>query len=274
MNYFKSSDGLNLGWRESGSGRPLLCLAGMTRNSGDFDYLAARLDGVRMIMMDYRGRGRSDWDPDPANYTPVTEARDAVELLDHLGVSCAPVLGTSRGGVVAMCMAAMNRRRISGALLNDIGPEVDQRGISRLIGLLASNRQFSTHREAAEFVASEHLDFEGVPVSRWLEDSHRMFATENGKLVARYDPQLRESLLAALTNRPLQFWDLFAMLCGMPTGVIRGANSDLLSARTVEQMKARRPDLLAVEVPGRGHCPFLDEPESLAIIGRFLAAIP
>jgi len=128
MPHFTTSDGLSLHYTDEGAGLPLLCLSGLTRDGRDFDYVAPHLDQVRLIRMDYRGRGQSEWG-DHSQYTIPVEARDAVELLDHLGLESAAVLGTSRGGLIAMLLAATARDRLTGVALNDIGPEIAPAGL-------------------------------------------------------------------------------------------------------------------------------------------------
>jgi len=130
---FTTSDGLSLAYEDAGAGLPLLCLPGLTRNARDFDELATVLPGgVRMIRLTCRGRDPSDYAPDPAQYQLPVEARDAVELLDHLGIDKAAIVGTSRGGLIAMLLAATARDRLSGVLLNDIGPEINPAGLERI----------------------------------------------------------------------------------------------------------------------------------------------
>ena len=271
MNRFRSSDGLSLAYREWGSGPPLLCLAGITRNSNDFAYFAAKMCGARIIAPDYRGRGESDWDPDPFNYTPAVEARDAVSLLDHLGLESAPVLGTSRGGLVAMMLAATARSRISGAVLNDIGPEIEQSGLERIKQFIGRNPDYSNVDEAAQALAEQSSGFENVPLSRWRQECRHRYRQAGDRLEINYDPGLRESFLAALEDGDVDLWPLFELLKGLPTCLIRGAASDLLSAETAAEMRRRHPQMSVTEVPERGHCPFLDEPECLAAVRALLA---
>ena len=270
MKRFRSSDGLSLAYREWGSGPPLLCLAGLSRNSNDFKYFAAKMNGLRIIAPDYRGRGESDWDPDPFNYTPAVEASDAVDLLDHLGLESAPVLGTSRGGLVAMMLAATAKGRISGAILNDIGPVIETGGLERIIQFIGHNPEFSSIDEAAEALAAENSGFENVPLSRWREECQNRYRQAGDRLEINYDPGLRESLLAAYKDGDPSLWPLFDQLKGLPTALIRGAASDLLSAETAAEMRRRHPRMSATVVPGRGHCPFLDEPECLDAIRALL----
>ena len=134
--YWTSSDGLRLFTRDypGSAERPtLVCLHGLTRNSRDFEAFAERHSGrFRVIAPDFRGRGRSARDPNPANYLPKTYADDILQLLDELAVDRAIFVGTSLGGIVTMLIAAAQPQRIAATILNDVGPELDERGLDRI----------------------------------------------------------------------------------------------------------------------------------------------
>ncbi|MEC3861410.1 alpha/beta hydrolase [Mesobacterium sp. TK19101] len=269
MPKFTANDGLSLHYLDEGDGIPLLCLAGLTRDTQDFDYLAPHLDGVRLIRMDYRGRGQSDWG-DPKTYTIPQEGLDAVTLLDHLGLEKAAILGTSRGGLIAMGLAATVRDRLIGVALNDIGPEIAPAGLDVIKGYLGRNPSWKTVDEAVAKRAGVMAGFANVPESRWREEvQHLYHATPEG-LKITYDPALREAVLDAGAQPVPDLWPLFDALSGLPLCAIRGANSDLLSPETFAEMRRRRPDMIAAEVPDRGHIPFLDEPEALDALQRWL----
>ncbi|WP_369915028.1 alpha/beta fold hydrolase [Maritimibacter sp. 55A14] len=270
MGVYTSSDGLRLAYRDEGEGQAVLCLPGLTRNSSDFDYMAAHISGVRLIRPDYRGRGASDWAPDHTSYTVPVEARDVVELLDHLDVPRAAIIGTSRGGLIGMMMAATAKDRMAGLLLNDVGPDIAPAGLERIREYVGRNPTAKTLDDAAEALARTMDGFADLPPGRWREEAARHFVqTENG-LRINYDPVLRTAFLAAFEGDAPDLWPLFDALEGLPVGLIRGANSDLLAPETAAEMRRRRPDMIFAEVPDRGHIPFLDEAESLAAIGEFL----
>ena len=275
--HFTTSDGLRLAYRDAGEGLALLCLAGLTRSMADFDYLAPHLSGaggppVRLIRMDYRGRGDSEWAGDPASYSVPTEARDALELLDHLGIERAAILGTSRGGLIAMHLAATAHERLAGVCLNDVGPEIPAEAITRILGYLGKPPPFASHEEMARALPSLLPGFENVPPARWREEARRQARQSPEGLTLTYDPRLRDALLAGAEGPPPDWWAMFDALAGLPLALIRGAGSDLLGADCAERMRARRPDMIFAEVPGRGHVPFLDEPEALAAIRAWLGA--
>ncbi len=267
---FTTSDGLQLAYEDEGAGPVLFCLPGLTRNARDFDDLAAAIRDVRLVRLTYRGRGESDRDPDFMNYNVPQEARDAIELLDHLGIERAVYLGTSRGGIIAMLTAAMAKERLAGVILNDIGPEIDAGGLDRIYDYIGRQPKARNFDEAAvvlrETMGAEFPDLAladwRVQATRWLEEA------PEGGLRLNYDPKLRDAMLAQAKGEQPDLWPLFDAMAGLPLGVLRGANSDLLSRETVAEMQRRRPDMVYAEVPGRGHVPFLDEPESLAVINE------
>ena len=269
MAQFTSSDGLALHYSDAGSGLPVLCLSGLTRNGGDFDHVAPFLSDIRLIRPDYRGRGQSEW-ADPASYTVAQEARDVLALLDHLALPQAAILGTSRGGLIAMLLAATARDRLIGVALNDIGPEISARGLDVIKGYVGRNPAQKTLQEAA--IARDRLwfSFEGVPHGRWLAEVGNHYDETPEGLVIRYDPRLRDAVLASGDAPSPDLWPLFDSLAGLPLALIRGANSDLLTRATADEMSRRRPDMLRADVPGRGHVPFLDEPLSLSVLHRWL----
>jgi pimeloyl-ACP methyl ester carboxylesterase len=270
MAFFTASDGAKLAYSDEGAGMPLLCLAGLTRTMADFDYMLP-LPGVRLIRMDYRGRGQSEF-TGAASYTVPIEARDAVELLDHLGVAKAAVLGTSRGGLIGMLMAALVKDRMLGLCLNDVGPVIDREGLARISDYVGRNPFVKTHAELAARLPDVMPGFANVPASRWQAEARLHYTEGPEGLRITYDPALREAFLAAFEGPEVDLWPLFDALAGLPVALIRGANSDLLSSATVAEMRRRRPDMLFAEVPDRAHIPFLDEAEAQAVIRAFVEA--
>ena len=267
--FFTANDGARLAYSDEGAGLPVLCLAGLTRNMGDFDYLAPHLSGVRLIRMDYRGRARSDW-TGAATYTVPQEAKDALALLDHLGIARAAVLGTSRGGLVGMLLAAVARDRLLGLCLNDVGPVIERAGLDRIFDYVGRDPAARTHRALAARLPEAMPGFADVPEGRWLADAQRHYEETPDGLRIRYDPALREAFLAAFQGESPDLWPLWEATAGLPVALIRGANSDLLSPGVAAEMLRRRPDAIVATVPDRAHVPWLDEPESLAAINAWL----
>ena len=264
MPHFTAQDGTQLYYTVEGEGLPVLALAGLTRNTGDFDHVAPHLN-CRLIRMDYRGRGQSAW-ADPASYTIPQEAGDALALLDHLNIEKAAVLGTSRGGLIAMLLAFTAKHRLLGVALNDIGPEIEAAGLSVIKDYIGRNPAQKTHAEAAQFRAKAWSHFKGVPDDRWLAEVKNHYAQTADGLIIKYDPKLRDAVLEAGAQPTPDLWPLYDALAGLPLALLRGDASDLLSPATFEEMRNRRPDAHAATVLGRGHVPFLDEPEALIIL--------
>ena len=272
MTYFTTSDGKRLHYTDSGTGQPLLCLAGLTRNGRDYQFLAPHVPDLRLITLDARGRGESDYDPDFMNYNVQREAKDVTELLDHLGLGKVTVLGTSRGGMVAMALASHHPERLSGVILNDIGPVLEPQGIARIMDYVGKTPKAKTLDEAAaDLKAAMEPGFPGVPLAVWRQQAEYQYREIAGGLELRYDPNLRKALLeqAAAGAMP-DLWMFFEALRDLPLGVLRGENSDILTHETLEEMHRRHPDMISEEVPDRAHVPFLDEPESLALIRQVL----
>jgi len=275
MNRFTTSDGLSLAWLEEGEGLPLLCLPGLTRNTADFDDLAAALGGrFRLIRLTLRGRGASDRDPNFGNYNIAVEARDVVEFLDHLGLARVTVIGTSRGGLIAMLLAVAAKERLAGVLLNDVGPELAPEGLANIMTYLGIAPRARTFEDAAGALEARMGErFPGLSDARWLTLAQRWFEQGPDGLQLNYDARIRDAFEAVSHKPAADMWPLFDELAGVPAAVVHGMNSDLLTAETVAKMRERRPDLIVAEVPDRGHVPFLDEPEALAALEALVARV-
>lgn len=272
IQYFTASDGARLAYRDQGSGLPVLCLPGLTRDGQDFDFLAPHLPDVRLIRPDYRGRGGSDW-TGAETYTVPREAKDALELLVHLGIGQAAIIGGSRGGMIGMFLAAKAKDRLLGLCLNDIGPELDRSGIDRIVDYVGRNPSAKTMADLVARMPATNPGFDNVPDGRWAEVARRLYTETPEGLRITYDPALRTSFLKGFGGPLPDLWPLFEACAGLPMALIRGANSDLLSPATAQAMQDRHPGLIFAEVPGRAHLPFLDEPEALSALRNWLAAL-
>lgn len=271
MPRFTAADGASLFYTDEGHGIPLLCLAGLTRNGRDFDYVAPHLPPLRLIRLDYRGRGQSDW-TGAETYTIGQESQDVLALLDHLGIESAAILGTSRGGLIGMVLAAVAPDRVRGLILNDVGPVIDPLGLARIQDYIGQRPNARSH--AAMAVALQHaMTGFDAPPSRWMEEARKHYVQTDQGLDLTYDPALRNAFVAAMAQPAADLWPLFMAAAQKPLALIRGANSDLLTQATADEMAQRAPDMILAEVPGRGHVPFLDEPEALAAIHRFLGQL-
>ncbi len=272
LQHFQAEDGARLAYRDEGEGLPVLALPGLTRNGSDFDYLAPHLQGVRLIRADYRGRGGSDW-TGAATYTVPQEAKDALALLDHLGIDKAAILGTSRGGLIGMLLAATAPDRLLGLCLNDVGPVLERSGLERIFDYVGRNPAARTQAELARKLPSAMQGFANIPDERWLTEARRHYIETPDGLKINYDPVLREAFLAAFDGPEVDLWPLFDAAGHLPMALIRGANSDLLSRESADAMRARHPGMIFAEVPDRAHIPFLDEPQALAAIEAWLASM-
>lgn len=273
MPRFQSSDGLNLSYSDQGSGVPILCLAGLTRNARDFRYLDDHLKDVRLIKLDYRGRGESDWADDYRTYTVPVESRDALELMDHLGIDKFAVIGTSRGGLCAMTIRAFAPDRLIGVALNDVGPELNLYALERIADYLGINPIWPTWDVAAEELPKYMVGFDNIPAERWRDHVEDMYDQTDNGLVIRYDPKLKDAVVEAMAIPPIDLWPFFQAFDGLEVALIRGANSDLISEQSFQKMQDALPDALATTVKDRAHVPFLDEPEALEILTQWVVRL-
>jgi pimeloyl-ACP methyl ester carboxylesterase len=276
MDYVTAADGVKLAYDVTGAGTPLLCLPGLTRNMEDFEpVVEAYADRAQVIRMDFRGRGASDY-ADPATYQVPQEAQDVLTLLDHLKLPKVTILGTSRGGLVAMVLAATAKDRLAGVILNDVGPEIMAEGLAAIMTYIGRPPSHRTLVDAAGAMPAAYAEsFQNVPPETWAAFARRLFREDRDGLHLRYDPRLREAVAPAFAPgaEAPDLWPLFDAFEGLPLGLIRGANSNLLSVETAEEMQRRRPDMVFGEVPRRGHVPFLDEPEAQAVITAILEQV-
>ena len=270
MTPFTTADGTAIAYDDRGTGLPVLCLPGLTRTMGDFSYMMPHLPPCRLIRMDYRGRGASGWSG-AATYTVPQEAQDALALLDHLGVARAAVIGTSRGGLIGMLLAAHAKDRLLGLCLNDIGPVIEREGLERIKDYVGRNPASRSHAALAAVLPRNMPGFFNVPDSRWLQEARLHYRQGPEGLSITYDPALREAFLATFDGPAADLWPLFDACAGLPLALIRGTNSDLLSAETVAQMRRRRPDMDVAMIPDRAHIPFLDEPAAVACLRAWLS---
>ena len=280
--FFQSADKrLSLYARDYGSpfaGAPaVLCLHGLTRNSADFEWIAGHLSArYRVVAADMRGRGRSDWDPLPVNYTPAVYVQDMLGLLDHLSIDRAAIIGTSMGGLMAMIMGVMARDRMTGAVINDVGPDIEAAGLARIASYTGKTRPVTSWIEAAQTAQFiNEVAFPDYGADDWMAFARRLFRERDGVPVPAYDPAI-SGAFKPQTDAPVappDLWPMWDGLQGLPILAIRGGLSDLLSEATLETMAERHADMIAVTIPNRGHAPMLDEPQAVTAIDAFLARL-
>lgn len=273
--YYTVHDGLRLHYRDypgSAEKPPLLCLPGLTRNARDFADFADRYSPeFRVLALDFRGRAASDYDPVPARYNPLTYAGDVIELLDQLGISQAIFVGTSLGGLVTMVLAATAPQRISAAIINDVGPDVDPAGISRILSYVGNDTRFKSWDEAGSTIAANYGGkFERYSHADWVAMAKRNCREANGEIRFDYDMAIAEPFKTAGPAPEVDLWPLFVALGQKPLLVVRGEKSDLLTAETARKMRAVVPGMKLAVVPGVGHAPELNEPEAVSAIDEFL----
>lgn len=280
--FVTAPDGLKLHVREYGTraapGLPVVCLPGFTRTAADFAALAPALANGpprrRVIAIDSRGRGRSDYDRNAENYNLVVELGDVWSVLVALAIAPAVVVGTSRGGLLAMLLGAAHPTTIAGVVLNDVGPVIEPKGVARiksLIGKMPTPRNFEEGADILRRLMS--AQFPGMTADQWLGYARGTWQTKNGGLAPSYDVRLAQVFAGFDIERPLPaLWNEFDALARVPMLVIRGTNSDLLSAETVAAMQARRSKLESIQVPDQGHAPLLEGEDILFRIARFVEA--
>lgn len=277
--YRSADDRLNLYARiYDGNGPALLMMHGLTRSSADFGALAEQFSGrFRLVVPDQRGRGRSDYEPKTVNYTPATYVGDMFALLDDLQISKVTLIGTSMGGLMAMMIAAMAPERVTGMILNDIGPKVDQAGLDRIQSYVGEVAPFANWDDAANHCKKINNDaLPDFDNDNWLKFAHRTcIQMPDGRIKFAYDPAISEGLSGDDPSAvPTDLWPMWDLLTTIPALVIRGAHSDILSEETVKEMGSRHSaDFTAVDIPQRGHAPMLDEPDALQAIEAFLTGL-
>lgn len=278
--YWTSPDGLKLHFRDypgDTTKLPVLCLHGLTRNARDFELLAAHIAPSRRVLaIDVRGRGDSEYAKDSATYNPATYVGDVLALLAQEGIERFVSIGTSMGGLMTMLLAAVAPGRIAGAVLNDIGPEVDPAGIDRIREYLGQARSFPTWMHAARTLQEVHGgSHPGFAIEDWLVMAKRcMVIQQNGRIGFDYDMAIAEPFKDADGAVPPDLWPAFDGLKGVPLLIVRGGASDLLKPDTLDRMLARHGDSEAVVIPNVGHAPTLDESEAVTGIDRLLDRVP
>ncbi len=281
---FTARDGLRLYGRHypaafhDGPGRrPVLCLAGLTRNGRDFhviaEALSRRADGPRDVYtFDYRGRGFSEYDPDWHNYSVPVEAIDVLDFITVTGLDRPSILGTSRGGLIAMVLAALRPRAVGPVVLNDIGPVIEQTGLGSISAYVGRIPLPASWAEAGTLVHEMgRRAFPAVSADEWIEVARQLFNEHKGRPAPGYDPALSNAL--SVLDGPIpQLWPQFEALKRVPVLVLRGETSDILSAETVATMQRLHPALTSFVVKAQGHAPLLRDGETIDTVARFLAA--
>lgn len=277
--YWWSKDGLRLHYRDyagDASRPPILCIPGLTRNARDFEGVAERLAGQwRVICVDLRGRGESAYAKDPMTYVPLTYLLDMEALIAELKLERFVLFGTSLGGLITMLLAMNAPARIAGALLNDIGPALEPRGLDHIRSYVGRARDWPTWLHAARFIAEAQADrYPDWGLDQWLSYAKRLAKlTPGGRIVYDYDMRIAEPFKLPGGESGFDMWPAFRALGGAPALLLRGGLSDLLSEETAARMQQEVASLEVATVPRVGHAPTLDEPEAQGAIDRLLARV-
>ncbi|HXF86783.1 MAG TPA: alpha/beta hydrolase [Xanthobacteraceae bacterium] len=285
--HFYARDGLRLHFLEYGlrtaPATPVVCLPGLTRTAEDFDRLARAIAGAasaprrRVVAVDYRGRGGSDWDPDWSHYNLAVEQEDILATLAAAEVTEAIFVGTSRGGLHIMLLAAARPQLLRGAVINDIGPQIEPAGLLRIKSYIGKLPPLTSWSEAIDFLRHNAcLHFTSVPAEDWDAYARQTFAEEGGRFRLRYDPALARTLDAFTPESPPPepLWPQFEALAGIPVLGLRGEHSDLLSSETFAEMGRRHPAFQSLVVEGQGHPPLLLDAPTISAIANFVARLP
>lgn len=277
--FWQSRDGLKLHYRDY-PGRsdrpPVICLHGLTRNARDFAGLATRLAGEwRVICPEMRGRGDSAYAKDAVTYNPLQYVEDLTELLDQAEINRFVSIGTSLGGIITMLAALQVPERIAGAVLNDIGPQLEPAGLRRIGSYVGQGRVFPTWMHAARALEEAHREaYPHFEIAEWLDMAKRIMALgTGGRIVFDYDMKIAEPFAETNWDEQPDMWPCLNALKERPLLFLRGAKSDILSNATLQRMKQQMPDAEALTIDGVGHAPNLDEPEAVAAILRLLARV-
>ena len=270
-------DGRGLYYRDYGDplspGTSVVCLAGLTRNSSDFHALASRLSKRRRVVCpDYRGRGRSEYDPDWRNYRSVVILNDVIQLLVATNLHPVVICGVSFGGLLAMAVAAAAPTLLAGAILDDVGPDLAPSGLARIIAYISSDPRPPNWPRAVAVVKDLMPNMSLFTEDDWLRIARGTFR-EDGEGRLRFDWDLALAKSLRHDSGPKDLWPLYRALRRVPVLAIRGGLSDVLSAATLARMATEKPDLIHITLPDVGHAPSLSERESKHAIDAFLAKL-
>ena len=278
---FSVRDGLRLRVRchpaPGSSRRPLICLASIIGNARDFDPLGMALSGHgtsrrSVYALDARGHGSSEWDPVWSNYTELQDCEDALDLLTLLGLTGAAILGSGRGGIVAMIMGLLRPSALGAVVLNDIGPSIEPDGYVRMMSQVGRLPTPSTWADATQLMRRLYADrYPRLTTGEWQDLARAAFLEKDGRPAPGYDPAIsRTHSLSRGTAEVPSLWAPFLALSHVPVLCLRGELSDVLSSQTVARMADQHPALASATIPREGHAPRLRDTASIDLIASFL----
>lgn len=281
--YWWSNDGLRLHYRDYAMGEnqskdkpPIICLPGLTRNARDFEPVADVFSkDWRIIAVDFRGRGESAYAKDPMTYVPLTYVQDLEALLASLDVQEYIALGTSLGGIVTMLSASTLQRKLVGAIINDIGPEIDPSGLERIKNYVGQGRSYATWAHAARGLSEGgEIIFPDYSLKDWIKFAKKCCKlSSSGRIILDYDGRIAEPFKVQGGEAGVDLWPAFNGLSDVPTLILRGELSDILNAQAAEKMVKQLNKATLCTVKNIGHAPALDEEDSIAAINDFLIAL-
>ncbi|ASP32165.1 alpha/beta fold hydrolase [Labrenzia sp. VG12] len=279
---WQSPDGLTLAGKEwparegsDNSRIPVLCLPGLSRNTRDFEDVARYLQsrGHRVIALDYRGRGASDWDEDWRNYALPVEEKDIDAAIEMLGLERFALLGTSRGGLHALVMGARYpATRMAAVIFNDVGPHIEMRAIHRIAATLGHHMETRSLQDVADNLhRTLGRQFPAFDTADWLKLAGQLASERESGFGMDYDPALAHQLASLDDAAPApDLWPLYETLLDRPVLILHGEHSDLLSTETCQRMTDLHPDASVRTIPGQGHAPVLWDEATHKTIAEFL----
>jgi pimeloyl-ACP methyl ester carboxylesterase len=280
--YWEAADGVRLHYRdyatERGAARskrpPVICLPGLSRNARDFEHVATRLSPEwRVICPELRGRGESGYAKDPASYNPLTYMADLEAMLTALKIKRAVFIGTSLGGILTILLTAANPSRTAAAMINDIGPDIDPAGLSRIRSMVGRTQSWPTWVHAARWMEeTQGAVFPDYDLTRWVSFAKRTCRlTAQGRITLDYDMRIGDAMRAQTAEFDL--WPIYGAMGDTPVTILRGAITDILSDAAAKRMAKHIPNARLVTVKGVGHAPMLDEPEAVRAIDAMLKQV-
>ena len=261
-------------WGDSQNPKVLICAHGLARQGRDFDTLAQALCGdYRVVCPDVVGRGQSDWLADPMGYAIPSYVADMVSLLARLNAATVDWVGTSMGGLIGLGLASLAGNPVRRLVLNDVGPAIEVAAIARIAGYLGLPMRWASLDEAADYLLGISTGFGPHTRAQWLALTRPMLKPDGSGFKLHYDPAIAVPVRAITpeiaAHGQAALWKAYdAVTC--PTLLLRGADSDLLSADTAAAMTQRGPRAELREVKGVGHAPTLIAPQQVAAVREFL----
>lgn len=256
-------------WGERDNPRVVICVHGLTRNSRDFDFLAAELKrDFRVICPDVVGRGRSDWLAQAQGYNYAQYCADMTALIARAGCAQVDWVGTSMGGLIGMMLAAQPRNPIRRLVMNDIGPFVPKAALQRLAGYVGLAPAFASIAAAERYLRGVLSSFGPLTDAQWRQlTEHSVSAIGPNEFRLRYDPAIADVFAGPLAD--IDLWPLWERVnCAVL--LLRGQDSDVLLRDTAVQMAQRKPVTRLIEFAGVGHAPVLMDREQIEPVREFL----